>query len=155
MATIVQCEKCGKEKSKNANACPHCGYRIVKKSQMAKCRACGTLLEKAVHRSRIYGVATRWIDGTSSSYGITSVEHQPCTKCGEPKPLRYLFWGSFFSTIIVLAVTGGCTVYGFSIWPRNDQPDVAEKMYTIGGLVLAWIIFMLIAGRYNTKHEKG
>jgi hypothetical protein len=59
MSSLVQCKKCGKAKSKKVRACSHCGHRSLTKSMMAPCRACGTLLEKAVHRSYGHGTMTQ------------------------------------------------------------------------------------------------
>ena len=146
--SIIACEKCGNQKSINAEECPHCHYRPVKSPVMAPCRACGTLLDKAVHRH--YEQFSYMRHG--SSFTGRRLVYEPCPKCGEPKPLRSFFWSTDFFIGGWLAVTGGCSFYGIDIWPHsNNDKDVTEKMFTIGVLIVAWIIFSVIWIRYAKK----
>ena len=43
----------------------------------------------------------------------------------------------------MFSLTGGCVYYGVDLWPRNNDIDATEKMYTVGGLALAWLIVMI------------
>lgn len=92
--SLVECKKCAKHISENAFECPHCGFivnaktrKMVSDAMKGKaCRVCGTMLPLFQHRRERTKSSTGWINGTSFSQSHTTVYHEPCTQCGEPKP---------------------------------------------------------------------
>jgi hypothetical protein len=153
MASLVHCEKCGKEKSQKVKGCPHCGHRVLKPSETYPCRTCGKLLEKAIYRawsSSTY--QTHFIQDGSSHIGTGiagGATHSPCPNCGEPKPLFRMIWFTIFTTVIGLALTGGCVVLGVS--QMNDR----DARYIILSLVVAWIVVFWFINRVQMKHTRG
>lgn len=93
---LVNCRECGKIYSRNSLVYPQCGNnRNQRPASMAPCRVCGALLQKNKHRY-LSGSITNTISKIdvntgNVTYGVSAWhEHVPCSKCGEPKPLRRL-----------------------------------------------------------------
>jgi hypothetical protein len=84
-------------------------------------------------------------DGTSLP--SNNLVHLPCSKCGEPRLLLHMVWGVIFFIVLSLSVTGGCVYYGATMWPHNNDKNLTEKMYTIGGLLVGWLILMIVVPR--------
>ena len=153
MASLVTCEKCGKEKSENANTCPHCGDCIITKSSMAPCRACGTLLGKAVYRPYHAETSISWYEGTSSTRSQLYSTHKVCPKCGAPKPLFRLIWFVVFLNTLGFGLTGGCLAVSAGIWSsRNRRGDGDAEIIITGILFLLWIFAIWVIRRRVWKH---
>lgn len=93
--SLVTCEKCGAQVSKNADSCPRCNHDIsgwrtkVLETAMRKspCRVCGEMLMLRSHRNVSSTSYTRWVDGTSFQRTRFTITYTPCLRCGEPEPL--------------------------------------------------------------------
>lgn len=89
------CKQCAKHISANADQCPHCGFivsafarKILANALKEKpCRICGHMLAYNAHRRLETSSSTSWIKGTSYTNSYTSVQHEACPQCGEPRPL--------------------------------------------------------------------
>ena len=65
-----------------------------------------------------------------------------------------MVWGRAFLALLMFSLTGGCVYYGVDLWPRNNDIDATEKMYTVGGLALAWLIVMIILNQYGKRYDE-
>lgn len=147
--SLIACPNCSKDVSKNALSCPNCNadisiVRSVKQSKTKPCRGCGDSLVVGSHRYAIkHHLGTEWRDGTSYERTLVSVYHQPCPKCGEPRP-HARFKDSPFASYLTLGVMLSIFVCYFIF-----QKYIADHFYIFG---IGIAFFMLVA--YLYAHEK-
>lgn len=130
MASIVKCLHCGREHSSNLQSCPSCYKQSQlnedqierKKEEFDKknktpCRVCGEMLYASNHRYVSSETISRMVDGTEKFSTVHTVHFKPCSKCGEPEPIKLLHdsgSGRIISYLLILIKSIVVTaVYGF------------------------------------------
>lgn len=130
---LVPCVNCGNSISKNAKVCPHCShvFSATPKVEHAPCRICGKNLEKLKYRWATKHVYAQMVNGTSSTHTQYHIHHEPCPRCGEPKPLQKFIdkpFGNFvfYSMLSLIYLIGSglsayitgyiSSIYGFPVF---------------------------------------
>jgi hypothetical protein len=153
---LVNCGSCSAKISAGADRCPKCGARNERKPvELMACRVCGSELEKAAHRR--YSVSAGGVYNGTTQYH-SSLEHSPCPKCGEPKPLlrpyddvheKWLLSGPAVLAGLVWIATFTGLIPGLS-FSSGDPPGVKYLVATFLGVVVFGVSFLVFAMSIGT-----
>ncbi len=152
------CRHCGNLISKAAEICPKCNKATYTAPEVyGSCRVCGEELLCDRHRE-MCSILGRKHTGRGRLGMFCYIRHTPCTKCGEPAPLK-CFWDTIIAEILVFMIVfaGGVmsflcfmTLAGFSGYSENM--DYALQHRELAALFMFFYLgLILLINRWRSK----